>query len=58
VNLKNYTGEQRLRERIATLQEYRRMGISSFKEGVEYEKLKQERVCCKIILFLLTKDIT
>lgn len=36
--------ESRLRQRIAQLQEYRRLGITTMKEATEYEKDKINRV--------------
>ena len=38
------SGEQRIRHRIAELQEYRRMGIISLKDASDYERDKVQRV--------------
>ncbi|KAJ3194458.1 Transcriptional adapter ada2 [Irineochytrium annulatum] len=38
------TNEQRLRQRISQLQEYRRMGITTFKEAHEYDRDKMHRM--------------
>ncbi|KAL0076687.1 Homeodomain-like DNA binding domain-containing transcription factor [Phycomyces blakesleeanus] len=36
--------EQQLRDRIATLQEWRQAGLTSFRQGEQYEQEKQERL--------------
>lgn len=41
---KNFTTEIELRSRIAQLQEWRRMGILTTAQGLQYEKEKQLRV--------------
>jgi hypothetical protein len=43
--------ENRLRHRIQQLQEYRRMGLQTFKEAQDYEKEKVHRAAYRTQLF-------
>jgi hypothetical protein len=45
--------ESKLRNKIAQLQEYIRMGITSIKEANDYEKQKVARVCSIMIFTII-----
>lgn len=56
--VKGLVNEQRLRDRIAALQEWRKAGLTTFRQGEQYERDKQQRMAHLKTLASLSNERT